>query len=199
MQDMGQLFGLSAHAIGKRLKQLGWREPDGTPSQAAEDAGLVGQARTVISLGRHRKLERTVTVWHRQRLYDALIASGLVAVGDPHDELFVLAAQTNALLMRAQKRQREGNETRARWAHQAAERHLGAWMKPLASTSQAEQASRVVHFLVHAFGWSRLVAEDVINASVSRERVRRQALLEQCVHPNNGTEPNRVRAAIRRM
>lgn len=199
MQDMGQLFGLSAHAIGKRLKQLGWREPDGTPSQAAEDAGLVGQARTMVSLGRHRTLERTVTVWHRQRLYDALIAAGLVAVGDPNDELFVLAAQANALLTRAQKRQKEGNETRARWAHQAAERHIGAWMKPLAPASQAEQASRVVHFLVHAFGWSRQVAEDVINASVSRERVRRQALLEQSGRPLTLAEGRCRHGAGRRM
>jgi hypothetical protein len=35
MKEIGQLFGLSSHAIGKTLKKIGLRTPEGKPSREA--------------------------------------------------------------------------------------------------------------------------------------------------------------------
>ncbi|OYW20583.1 MAG: hypothetical protein B7Z55_07080 [Planctomycetales bacterium 12-60-4] len=41
MVDLGRLFGVSSHQIGKWLKELGLRRDNGTPSTAAYDQKLV--------------------------------------------------------------------------------------------------------------------------------------------------------------
>lgn len=43
MREIGRLFDLSSHKIGKKLKQLGYRTPDGKPSHKAFDEALVKQ------------------------------------------------------------------------------------------------------------------------------------------------------------
>jgi hypothetical protein len=37
MKEIGQLFGVSSHTIGKQLKELGLRTKDGKPSREAFD------------------------------------------------------------------------------------------------------------------------------------------------------------------
>ncbi len=39
MKEIGQAFGVTSHAIGKRLKEIGLRTMDGKPSREAFDEG----------------------------------------------------------------------------------------------------------------------------------------------------------------
>lgn len=199
MLEMGQLFGLTAQQLGSKLKAMGLRDPDGQPSQVAQDAQLVGLTSKMVTLGRRRTIKRTQVLWHRARLYAMLTEAGMAVLGDLDDELFGLAARTNALLKRAQNRRREGDEGRGQWAHRVAERQIGEWMKPLNPVRQAEQAARLLSLLVNVFGWPHLVAEDVIKASVSREVVRRQALLEQSGRPQTPSGTAVLEEQARRM
>lgn len=41
MKEIGKVFGVSSHVVGKRLKELGWRRKDGKPSHEAFACGLV--------------------------------------------------------------------------------------------------------------------------------------------------------------
>lgn len=40
MKQIGRLFGVSAIAVGKKLKQRGWRQPDGQPTADNLSMGL---------------------------------------------------------------------------------------------------------------------------------------------------------------
>jgi hypothetical protein len=40
MKEIGVVFGVSSHAIGRKLKELGLRNSDGKPSRAAFDGGF---------------------------------------------------------------------------------------------------------------------------------------------------------------
>jgi len=46
MKEIGQLFGVSSHVIGRRLKDLGFRTMGGKPSAKAFQAGMVLQKHT---------------------------------------------------------------------------------------------------------------------------------------------------------
>lgn len=50
---MGQLFGLTAQQLGSKLKAMGLRDPDGQPSQAAQDAQLVGLTSKMVQGMKH--------------------------------------------------------------------------------------------------------------------------------------------------
>jgi hypothetical protein len=41
MRQLGAVFGVSSHFIGRVLKEMGLRMPDGQPSCRAQEAGLV--------------------------------------------------------------------------------------------------------------------------------------------------------------
>lgn len=43
MKEIGRVFGVSSHAVGKKLKERGYRTPSGKPSSAAFQAGMVQQ------------------------------------------------------------------------------------------------------------------------------------------------------------
>jgi hypothetical protein len=43
MTEIGEVLGLTSHQVGKRLKKLGLRTPEGRPSQAAFTSKLVAQ------------------------------------------------------------------------------------------------------------------------------------------------------------
>jgi len=43
MKKIGQLYGVTSHAIGRKLKELGFRTAEGRPSSKAFDLGLVEQ------------------------------------------------------------------------------------------------------------------------------------------------------------
>lgn len=45
MKQIGRLFGVSAIAVGKKLKERGWRAPDGKPTASTLSSGL---ARVVV-------------------------------------------------------------------------------------------------------------------------------------------------------
>jgi hypothetical protein len=40
MRQIGRLFGVSAIAVGKKLKERGWRAPDGKPTVSTLSSGL---------------------------------------------------------------------------------------------------------------------------------------------------------------
>lgn len=44
MRELGADFNVSSHVIGRALKEMGLRTPDGKPSYRAQDNGLVMQA-----------------------------------------------------------------------------------------------------------------------------------------------------------
>jgi hypothetical protein len=41
MRDIGKLYGISSHKVGKELKDLGYRDESGKPTQMARGLGLV--------------------------------------------------------------------------------------------------------------------------------------------------------------
>ena len=43
MKEIGMRLGMTSHQVGRRLKQLGLRTPDGRPSGKAFEGGLCGQ------------------------------------------------------------------------------------------------------------------------------------------------------------
>ena len=43
LTELGQLYGVSSHKVGRWLKNLGWRTEDGRPSSEAFQQNLVGQ------------------------------------------------------------------------------------------------------------------------------------------------------------
>jgi hypothetical protein len=45
MREIGMRLGLTSHQVGRRLKELGLRTPEGRPSRRAFEAGLCGQRR----------------------------------------------------------------------------------------------------------------------------------------------------------
>ncbi len=40
MKQIGRLFGVSAIAVGKKLKERGWRQPDGKPTASTLSQGI---------------------------------------------------------------------------------------------------------------------------------------------------------------
>jgi hypothetical protein len=43
MKELGRLFGVSSHVVGKKLKEAGLRTADGRPTKAAFNGGFCSQ------------------------------------------------------------------------------------------------------------------------------------------------------------
>jgi len=71
MREIGRLFGVTNHTIGRKLKAIGLRTPDGKPSGAAFDRGLVEQKWTDDH-------QHYCWVWHTARTVPFLEKAGLV-------------------------------------------------------------------------------------------------------------------------
>ena len=67
--DLGKLFGVSSHAVGRWLVEIGLRTKEKKPSKKAFDGGFVTQAPT----GRN---DGSCWVWNRQKTLEALEAAG---------------------------------------------------------------------------------------------------------------------------
>ncbi|MBY0522779.1 MAG: hypothetical protein K2R98_05255 [Gemmataceae bacterium] len=71
MREIGRLFGVTNHTIGRKLKELGLRTPDGKPSSEAFSRGLVEQKWT----DDHKHY---CWVWHIAKTVPLLEKAGLV-------------------------------------------------------------------------------------------------------------------------
>jgi len=76
MREIGALFGITSHKVGKTLKELGYRTPDGRPSQRAFDEGYVQQR-----WGFERQ-EIYNWAWHKDKVTALLEQAGLERVKD---------------------------------------------------------------------------------------------------------------------
>jgi hypothetical protein len=76
MKELGQVFGVSSHVIGRELKDLGLRTDDGRPSQLAFDGGYCGQRWTDDHV-------HYCWAWERQKTMQALEAGGLRRATEP--------------------------------------------------------------------------------------------------------------------
>lgn len=70
MKQIGEVFGVSSHVIGRKLKALGYRTLDGKPSAAAFGAGLVKQKFT-------DDYANYLWAWNRERTVRLLEAAGM--------------------------------------------------------------------------------------------------------------------------
>lgn len=70
MREIGSLFGVTNHTVGRKLKELGFRTPDGKPSHEAFARGLVEQKFT----DDHKHY---CWVWHTARTVPLLEEAGL--------------------------------------------------------------------------------------------------------------------------
>jgi hypothetical protein len=75
MKELGTLFGLSSHKIGRKLKDLGLRTQEGKPSQRAFAQGLVRQ---------RWDEDRPVYVWawHKDKTVALLKQAGMERIED---------------------------------------------------------------------------------------------------------------------
>jgi hypothetical protein len=70
MRSLGAMLGVSSHVVGRVLKGLGLRTPDGQPSPAAKESGLVTQAE-----GPQHWIK--LWLWHEERTLAILEAANL--------------------------------------------------------------------------------------------------------------------------
>lgn len=70
MREIGRLFGVTNHTVGKKLKAIGLRTTDGKPSHEAFARGLVGQKWT----DDHKHY---CWVWHTAKTVPLLEQAGL--------------------------------------------------------------------------------------------------------------------------
>jgi hypothetical protein len=73
MRELGEVFAVSSHFIGRVLKEMGLRTPDGQPSYQAQEAGLVKLAE-----GRPQPWVRH-WLWHRERTTALLEKVGFIS------------------------------------------------------------------------------------------------------------------------
>lgn len=71
MKEIGVIFGVSSHVVGRKLKELGYRTPDNRPSAAAFSANLVKQKFT-------DDLTNYLWAWHTARTVSILENDGLI-------------------------------------------------------------------------------------------------------------------------
>lgn len=79
MVDLGRLFGVSSHQIGKWLKQLGLRRDDGSPSTAAYNQKLVSF--------NYERWGTYNAVWHVEKVTNILEEAGHQPIVDPPCDL----------------------------------------------------------------------------------------------------------------
>lgn len=75
MKEIGTLFGVSSHKIGKTLKELGLRTPENKPSKKAFDLGLVKQRWA-------EDMPVYLWAWHRDKIAALLEQAGMERVKD---------------------------------------------------------------------------------------------------------------------
>ena len=73
MRSLGAVCGVSSHTIGRALKQMGLRAPDGQPSCRAQEAGLV-------KLVQGPQSWIPLWLWHRELTTALLEEAGFEAV-----------------------------------------------------------------------------------------------------------------------
>jgi hypothetical protein len=69
LTELGRVFGMTSHGIGKLLKIIGLRESNGKPSSKAFHEGYCEQAPTNRGTGYYY-------VWHREKIIHALEEAG---------------------------------------------------------------------------------------------------------------------------
>ncbi len=69
LTELGRLYGVSSHQVGRWLKQLNLRTADGKPSRTAFEAGLV-------STRPSRGFDTYFYVWDEAQVQDILDAAG---------------------------------------------------------------------------------------------------------------------------
>ena len=73
MRQLGEIFGVSSHVVGRALKQMGLRTPDGKPTYRAQDDGLV-----MLAAGPQPWVP--LWLWHRELTTALLEEAGFEAV-----------------------------------------------------------------------------------------------------------------------
>ncbi len=75
MKEIGAVFGVTSHKVGKKLKELGFRTPQGRPSQRAFNEGYVQQRWAWES-------EVYLWAWHRDKTTALLEQAGMERAKD---------------------------------------------------------------------------------------------------------------------
>jgi hypothetical protein len=73
MKEIGRLFGVTSHVIGRKLKKLGLRTDEGKPSRKAHEEGYCDQKWT-------RDARNYLWAWHQGKTVEALEAAGMKRV-----------------------------------------------------------------------------------------------------------------------
>lgn len=73
MKEIGQLFGVTSHVIGRKLKELGLRTEEGKPSRKAHEEGYCDQRWTQD--GQHY-----LWAWNQGKTVEVLEAAGMKRV-----------------------------------------------------------------------------------------------------------------------
>jgi hypothetical protein len=69
LTELGRVYGVSSHQVGRWLKELNLRTHDGKPSHTAFDFGLVNTRPS-------RGFNTYFYVWHEEKMLDILDAAG---------------------------------------------------------------------------------------------------------------------------
>lgn len=73
MKEVGAEFGMTSHAVGKKLKELGLRTKEGKPSSRAYDEGFCEQKFT-------QDYSHYLWAWHLGKTLTVLEAAGMKRV-----------------------------------------------------------------------------------------------------------------------
>ena len=76
MTEIGKLYGATPHKVGRELKELGYRTPDGRPSQKAFGEQMVQQRHDAD------RPEFYIWAWNREKVCDLLETFGWKRVND---------------------------------------------------------------------------------------------------------------------
>ncbi len=79
MVDLGRLFGVSSHKVGKWLKELNLRDKYGTPTRQAYDQKLLSYD--------YERWGTYTTLWNAERTVSVLEEAGHTRIADPPDDL----------------------------------------------------------------------------------------------------------------
>lgn len=179
LTDLGLLFGMTALQMGKKLKAMGFRHQDGSPSQAALVAGLAQQETQEVRIAGGRSIKKDAVTWHRQKTYEALIGAGLKALGAPGDEMFALGAKAHTMLTRAE-REHDRDELRANWTVEMATNLITRRLGTMRPRGQQANAERLFTLLTGTFGHEQRIVEILLaGLDVPIEGIRRGILGRQ--------------------
>ena len=189
LTDLGLLFGMSALQMGKKLKALGFRHQDGSPSQAALSAGLAQQEIQEVRIAGGRSIKKGAVTWHRQNTYEALVSAGLKALGAPGDEMFALGARAHTMLTRAE-REHDRDEMRANWTVEMATNLITRRLGTMRPRGQQAHAERLFTLLTGTFGHEQRIVEILLSGlDVPIESVRRGILSRKAIQSRQDVSP----------